>query len=324
MNSNKRIVWVDYSKVFLIYLVVLAHYGRINSNIDVLICAFHMPAFFFISGYLHKTLPFNECLRKNAKRLLVPAFLFSCLCLIPALGKIILKEGGTAIINSLGKFFLGFLIHNKEIALIPCRVIWFLEVLFLCFILLDYLERQHQKMLFLVVLVCISAVALWRYYGINDYTYIYFLQRTCASFPFVCLGFFAKKMNLVEKMLAKYKNRYLPLLLIPLYVTIAIYNGRVGIASWRFGNSLLIYYITAILGCICMIIITSHIKNEGGKIVKDISNGTIVILCLHSQFIWCFHHLGIPPYIGSLIIVIVCVPLIRLFEKRFIWFTGKF
>ena len=52
---DKRIKWIDYSKAGLIYLVVLAHYGHINTNVENLICAFHMPAFFFISGYLHKS-----------------------------------------------------------------------------------------------------------------------------------------------------------------------------------------------------------------------------------------------------------------------------
>lgn len=82
MNSS-RIDWIDYSKAFLIVLVVFAHCPLIPHVLDVLICGFHMPAFFIISGYLHKCQTnSSNCIRKNYKRLIIPAILFSCLCYV--------------------------------------------------------------------------------------------------------------------------------------------------------------------------------------------------------------------------------------------------
>lgn len=55
MVLKQRINWIDWAKVFAIYLVVLGHLlsktGR-EGYIFNFIYSFHMPFFFFISGYL--------------------------------------------------------------------------------------------------------------------------------------------------------------------------------------------------------------------------------------------------------------------------------
>ena len=87
MDKN-RIIWVDYSKAILIVLVVFAHCPFVHPLFDVLICGFHMPAFFIISGYLHKypgTIVGG--IKKNIRRLLFPALLFSALCYVYWLGR---------------------------------------------------------------------------------------------------------------------------------------------------------------------------------------------------------------------------------------------
>ena len=55
-RSNQRLHWLDYSKTIGMFLVVWGHTFKDNSQIvkDV-IYSFHMPLFFFISGFLHKS-----------------------------------------------------------------------------------------------------------------------------------------------------------------------------------------------------------------------------------------------------------------------------
>lgn len=45
--------WIDWSKTILIWLMVLGHAG-LNGIPREFVYAFHMPAFFIISGYLYK------------------------------------------------------------------------------------------------------------------------------------------------------------------------------------------------------------------------------------------------------------------------------
>lgn len=47
--TKNRIVWIDWTKAILIFLVILGHSGSVFTPILYL---FHIPAFFFVSGYL--------------------------------------------------------------------------------------------------------------------------------------------------------------------------------------------------------------------------------------------------------------------------------
>lgn len=53
MIVAKRIIWIDWAKAILIYLMVVGHCLPVKWQ-GTLIYAFHMPAFFVISGYLYK------------------------------------------------------------------------------------------------------------------------------------------------------------------------------------------------------------------------------------------------------------------------------
>lgn len=72
-----RIEYVDIFRAFGIILMVMGHIG-FGEKFDLFIHAFHMPMFFFISGFLFKndSLPFVIFLRKKAKSLLLPYFVF--------------------------------------------------------------------------------------------------------------------------------------------------------------------------------------------------------------------------------------------------------
>lgn len=135
--SRERIHWIDWSKCLLIYLVVLAHYGGIPTLVDNFICAFHMPAFFMISGYLHRPAPFKTSLVKNFKRLIIPALLFSILCWGFTSCIMLLKHVPFTMDEYVYKPLLGIIRYDRPNVTPPCGVIWFLQVLFLGKILLD-------------------------------------------------------------------------------------------------------------------------------------------------------------------------------------------
>lgn len=58
MEIHKRLQYVDFLKGFAILCVVVGHIAAFNPKCDLLIdfvYSFHMPLFFFISGFLfHK------------------------------------------------------------------------------------------------------------------------------------------------------------------------------------------------------------------------------------------------------------------------------
>lgn len=56
--QKKRLIWLDWGKAFLIYLMIVGHSAPDKVS-DTIICSFHMCAFFFLSGVLHK-IPMNK------------------------------------------------------------------------------------------------------------------------------------------------------------------------------------------------------------------------------------------------------------------------
>ena len=83
---RKRDVWVDWAKAILIWLMVVGHAGCDGISRDF-IYAFHMPAFFIISGYLYKPHP----LMKAIKSFGVPILFFSMVNLALIFGKMLSK-----------------------------------------------------------------------------------------------------------------------------------------------------------------------------------------------------------------------------------------
>ena len=81
---GKRMDWADLCKFVGIFFMVWGHAG-VSPGVDVYLHSFHMPVFFFLSGYLlsvskHR-LP--EMLASRFKSLIIPYFVFGGgLCLL--------------------------------------------------------------------------------------------------------------------------------------------------------------------------------------------------------------------------------------------------
>ena len=54
VSKKERLHWLDYSKTIGMYLVVLGHVKDNTLLLKGIIYSFHMPLFFFLSGFLHK------------------------------------------------------------------------------------------------------------------------------------------------------------------------------------------------------------------------------------------------------------------------------
>ncbi|HLC15852.1 MAG TPA: acyltransferase family protein, partial [Thermodesulfovibrionia bacterium] len=81
-NAN-RLYWVDALKAIGIFFVVFGHTVGIEARVRDYIFSFHMPLFFFISGFLlkkkHLEMPYVSFLIKKGKELLTPYFVFGFL-----------------------------------------------------------------------------------------------------------------------------------------------------------------------------------------------------------------------------------------------------
>lgn len=84
MQNKEYLNWIDVLKGLGIILVILGHL-RLSPELVNYIYLFHMPLFFFISGYLmnidsYKS--FNQLVKKKARTLLIPYITFSIISII--------------------------------------------------------------------------------------------------------------------------------------------------------------------------------------------------------------------------------------------------
>ncbi|MBR3532490.1 MAG: acyltransferase family protein [Clostridiales bacterium] len=150
IRRQKRLRWIDMARGYGVILVILGHLSEDLRLLHDLIYCFHIPLFFFLSGFVFSSgESFSGHLKKKARSLLLPYFILAMISFIVALCyKIALAEDIDL------SYILRYL---KEIILQQRKgPIWFLPCLFTVDILFYCLVRLTKNKL--LPLSVISAV----------------------------------------------------------------------------------------------------------------------------------------------------------------------
>ena len=127
-NGNQRLSYIDVSKGFVIFLVVLGHTITFGGVAFALIFSFHMPFFFIVSGWCRAfsetKKPFGKVLLDAVRKLVIPCIVFRLIYFY-----------------DIGDFAE----YMKKVFLNPYAE-WFLPTLFAVTILL-YIFKQLDEML---------------------------------------------------------------------------------------------------------------------------------------------------------------------------------
>ncbi|AEF84854.1 putative acyltransferase [Treponema primitia ZAS-2] len=288
-----RILWIDFAKTFGIWLVVFGH-TVIPETMYNFILAFHMPLFFFISGYLEKNnRNFKETIIQGIKVLIIPYILLYSLYYTYWFVAVFLRHQelyvDESIISALGKPIIGMLLgigSNTPYSIMLIPPLWFLWGLF-------FVKIIH-KIIFMIVKERIEYYIM----GMGIDVIIIFmlillskrliLSIDCAilAFPFYAIGNISRMKNLIKtnnlnanklKVLIKILIAILGYMLIILGVN---YNGRVDINNFQYGKDGLLFYTFGIVGIISTINL-SQLYCNCSKIITILSNGTVIILAFH-------------------------------------------
>lgn len=157
MQNKEYFNWIDILKGLGIILVILGHL-RVSHDLLNYIYLFHMPLFFFISGYLmdvEKYNSINQLVKKKTKSLLVPYITFSIISIIcySVFGEIDIDLSGTVLAFLEGK-------RNEIFYNVP---LWFLLGLFvieIMYFVFKKIIRNNIALLFLVILLNFVAVVV--------------------------------------------------------------------------------------------------------------------------------------------------------------------
>lgn len=310
ITTKHRLNWIDYIKVLLIYLVVVAHTGLIPKSIDTIICSFHMPAFLIISGYLYR--PADNIWRdliKQFKRLIVPALFFSFVCAVYN-AVWVLKDGCFSIEKNICKPLLGLIFYDYNIGYPVCGVIWFLVVLYISKFILNILCRYLNDIYICFICTILLVFLFTLETDGGNFAEFYYIERSIVALPFVFVGYLIRKYLVMEKL----RTSVLFILMIPLLL-LQIYNGKVGIHSFLFGRSVVLYYIIAILSSIWLFHFIRKINIPSNTVIEYISSNTVTILCLHKLLIAILKNIITDGFVLGLVVICFLLPVIWLFNK---------
>lgn len=340
-ESAKRFVWIDYAKVVGIFLVVFGH-TSVPGYLYNAIFSFHMPLFFFISGYLFsfkKYDSYKHFLYKRSKQLVVPYFYLNIITYIFwfFIGR---KFGNDSTKDIpfytpiIGVFYGNgtgdYLVHNIASWFLACLFI--VENLFyLCFKNIETNKRGYLLTGFTIV-------------GYLDYTYDPIRWPWSFNVALIALVFYGLA-NIYKKEIDKFLQIravflvLLMLLFFPIYIFFFTINKGVNLNS-NYYHNYWYFWPGALSGILIVIIISRLLELVFGKrnFIEYISKNTIIILVF--EFIamsiikgFTIFILRIPitnfdnkvfiNILESIIVIIMLVPLMVVVNKYLPFLIGR-
>lgn len=353
MNTNiykesYRINWIDELKGFILIIVCLQHthinIPFIGGNLIVICQAFHMPAFFFLSGILFSTYRypnFISYIKRKTKTLLVPYILLSLLFsfLDPRLyDPSLMKRMGYFSLNICSSFdflieeFISIFYHGFPITIGP---LWFvLTLFFVCilFFIIHYTLKGNNKGIIIYATFCLITGWILNLYGlILPYR---FSTVFTASF-FFTLGYLTRnKVRYIIK-ITPIRLGVIIIFLIPIYFYAININEAINLYINGLGNNFGGYILSTISGISLItsifIFINKFLNNSIVQgILKNIARNALIILSVHYWVIICcrifFYSIAKEsyfPWFVTSIIIIVTTLAIPLFRNKLYMLIGK-
>ena len=283
--SSQRETWVDWYKAILIFLMIVGHAELASDSIQwTLIYAFHMPAFFFISGYLYK--PHNWA--RTLRSFIVPIMFYSFICflffLLLSFAKHELDIKNTLLL-SLRPFWTQA--HCGDITLFTG--IWFLEVL----LVFRFIMGDVKKITFInkhgaiISLFLIGFMIIENKINIPAEIRETNIYKSLSCFPFFAVGSLLKNNSKIKNLFLT-EGHYATKLIFSIsclivYITGTQHIGFVSIWSNDYGGNVPLFYANAFSATFLLCIICTYLKRF--QIVELYSVGTLLILGCHYMII---------------------------------------
>ncbi|WP_144006785.1 acyltransferase family protein, partial [Pelomonas sp. KK5] len=321
---------IDAAKAIGIVLVVLGHSPGMTTQAVTLIYSFHMPLFFFLSGYLQAGSRHNT-LGHKARALLVPYAFFFALSLAywlatRHLGERARKFAGLGVDDAVLGFFTGL---SQD--LIVNEALWFFPTLFCCAGLYLLLRRRLSAPAVLGVALAVSAGWTWRG-GWDAMRLPWGLDIAWVAMIFYAAGDLLRGAEGRLPTLGRVELLGLLPLTLLVWLLAALQMGRVDLARANFGASLALYLLVAGLG-IATVMLASRLVPPN-PVTRWLSAHTLVIFPLHGLLInfasgaLKFLHFG-GDWSGAWTplffcwAMLACLPLAALLRRRVPWLLGR-
>lgn len=336
MSSEKdRIVWIDQLRSIAFFFVILGHVA-LPKGMQSLIYSFHMPLFFLISGLTVNrekliNTPLKDYIIKQTKSLIVPYFWMSFLCYPLWYFAFHILSRSTEI--TIWDAFVGIFAGNNIIVSSTSNALWFLLVLFFANILYTCLlkfTKGREVMLLCLVLICAIAGYLdkgnaqpWHFnVALTAVVMLYIGNRFMIWYKTSSLYNHKITFSYVLKITA------VVIALVAVGLVSHRLNGRISMTANKFGDSLLLFYITALAFSAAITLLVIHLPKM--SIITYIGKNTLLYVGIHIPILRIFekafpdiflqYKFSIP---FAFILYIGLIPIVMFFKKFFPYVCGK-
>ncbi len=258
--ETKRITWVDMAKGYGIIAVFIGHLVQ-GGMLGNFVYSFHLPLFFFLSGYLfHANVDFLTFLKKKARSILVPYFSLGIFIVFFTVyyEHIFLQKYPTTKMFTymLKKNFFDFLLQERY------ATVWYLAVLLWINLFMYFIVKLPKLWMQVIPVAAFLVFGLYRYFVLQGKELFWNFDAALTTCLFFWVGYaFKKKKETLEKVLT-WKSRGI---LVPIFLVLNIacnvasfaISGE-GLELWgiQYGVPVLTY-LSAFFGIAMIVVLSS-------------------------------------------------------------------
>lgn len=278
---EKRLNYIDIAKGIGIILVVLGHSLSSKSISGRWIWSFHMPLFFFISGFCfnsEKYLKNTSFAKTRIKQLIIPYIYFVILLIL--METIIYTE-----VNFLSMFYKRLIVFIKTGEL---YALWFLPILFFTGYLYYLINKYQISAKLHIIILLLFAIFGFFLYKIN-LKLPYSLTTIFSATLFYGAGHLLRDtiVNVLNKI--RYIWFWILLLLAVTIIFAIIINPATDMKENRI-NPFILSYFAAFIGISLIFLISFYISGQNkihriSSLLMNCGKNTLAILSLHMFFL---------------------------------------
>jgi len=325
---GKRLDWIDQARGLSIFLVIYAHNFPVY---EAYIYSFHVPLFFFISGMFHPKKVTTAVLKRRAKMILVPYFVWAFLLYFFWL--FIGRKYGVSSEYDLSPLnnFIGIFYAQGGKSFMDWGIpIWFLPCIFMVFVYFSAI-RKIKNITFsnIVIILGVLAGFFWsRLIGIN--------LPWSLDVALVAMGFYAIGNLLKEGIINLSKNTALIIGILFLGINILMFyfnTTKVDMYRSIYGEEVL-FFISGLSGSLAVVLLFKSFPVF--KFFSYLGKHTIVLLATHLRALTViklvlllitgvavFEFTEIEKLLFAIVQVLILIPVIWLINKYIPILDGK-
>lgn len=319
-KGKERLAWPDLARGIAVFLVALGHSPLVGEELKCWIYTFHMPLFFFISGYflVRKERPAKEMIQKKACSLLPIYFL-----------------------GSFGGFFLESFFARKIrwdslLGIFLCQFgkydgyLWFFLALFglQCLLILAWKWLRNGSRV--LEICCLAAVFTLIWKSKVGIRLPWHMDTAFLLAPYAGLGIvFCKKGEFRQQRTNISKKEWFVIAALLVIQTLSCYlNAKTGLGHIDY-NLLVTHewiscYLSGVAGIMAMVFLCGKLPNFKG--LSFVGKNSAIYYCMS----WIGSRLvlsGLPPILnlGIAMFALWCIPIpvVWIINRWFPWLLGK-